>query len=117
MNYQRNKHASRTINDRPTATDQSQAAETDINVIIGRMLRTGTPVPGANGEPVYADWTQLPSDLRGMIELGRSLEMSRNKLPDQLKGIPIDQLINLTNDQILTILTPPETDKPKDEPK
>lgn len=115
MNWQANRIKARTWTNTPSKTDQSQANETDLNIIVGRMLSTGT-VPGRGGEPLYVDWTQLPRDLRGMIEMGRSLVTRQGQLPPQLQHIPIDQLLTLTNQQIADILAPPNN-KPTDEPK
>lgn len=108
--YKQNKADAVTFNEEPTMTDQSQAAQTDINVIVTQFLRTGAaPVPRT--EPHFGDFTQLPEDLRGFIDLGRSIGPLRESLPPQLQGIPLDQLITMSNEQITAILTPPESPK------
>jgi hypothetical protein len=106
-----------TQNYEPTLTDQSQAANTDINIIVTQFLRTGQAPQGAN--PIYADFTDLPEDLRGFIEMGRSMGTLRERLPPQLQKLNAQELFALTTEQINQILTPPDKppDKPKDEPK
>lgn len=41
-------------------TDQSQAADADINTIMARYEKTGT-VPGLDRQPIYGDFSDLPS--------------------------------------------------------
>lgn len=86
----------------PTKTDQSGAAETDVNVIVSQFKISGV-VPGASRPGMYGDFTQLPHDLRDMIEQSRALMRTRNDLPDQLKGLPIEQLLALTPAKIAAI--------------
>jgi len=105
MNWQKNKELAITRDTTPTMTDQAGARDTDINVIVGQFLTTGR-VPGTTKEPIYEDFSQLPKDLRGFIEMGRALEEHRKELPAQLRGIPIDRLVGLTKDQIDAILAP-----------
>lgn len=114
MNHDERRAKGRTTNDDPTMTDQSQASETDLNIIMKRYGTTGT-VPGAPGEPLYGDFTNLPTDLRGMIEESRSVQKRRDQLPAELKAMPIEELLALTPEQLTTILTPVETPPP--EPK
>lgn len=101
------------INTEPSLTEQSLANETDINVIISRFAVSGT-VPGAAGEPIYADFTQLPTDLRGFLETAQRLDQLRSSLPPALRSKPVEELLTLTPEQLKTILTPkPAEDPPK----
>ena len=103
----------RTVNNEPTMTDQSQKSQTDINVIVTQFLRTGqTPV----GKPgMYADFSQLPEDLRGFIEMGRSIETLHSSLPPELQDLKAHELFAMTNEQIMARIVPPN--KPADEKK
>lgn len=106
-----------TDNNEPTLTDQSQAGQTDINIIVTQFLKTGQAPQGAN--PIYADFTQLPEDLRGFIDMGRSMNTLKSQLPPQLRELPPEVLFKMTNEEITARLTPPDkpADKPKDEQK
>lgn len=109
-------HLGKTSNNEPTLTDQSMAAQTDINIIVTQFLRTGQTPQGKQMQ--YGDFTQLPTDLRGFIEMGRSIEENRSKLPEQLREIPVEYLVRMTNEQINGILNPPDkTADTKEEPK
>jgi len=118
MNYQLNKARAKTRNNgKPSLTDQSQARDTDINVIVGRFLKTGT-APGANQAPLSGDFSKLPTDLRGMIETSRDLKKLRHKLPPELKDKPIEEILALQPHEITRILTPPAPPPaPKEDPK
>lgn len=96
-----------TTNNMPTETDQSSANSTDLNVIIRQFAITGR-APGAPTEPLYGDFTNLPTDLRGYIEESRNIHKIRRNLPEQLRNLPIEQLLTLTPQQLTTILTPPK---------
>lgn len=118
MSYAINKARARTVTTKPSLTDQSQARETDINVIVGRFLKTGT-APGGK-PPIYGDFTQLDGDLREMIERARTLHKERAKLPKELQNLPIEELLALSPDKLKDILTPPApspADKPADKPE
>lgn len=104
--YRTNKAKAVFNNTEPSLTDQSQAKDTDINVIVKRYGVHGT-APGINGEPLYGDFTNIPTDLRTMIETSRELENYRRKLPKQLAELPIEELIALTPEKLTSILTPP----------
>jgi len=104
--YQENRKRARTFNNQPTETDQAGAAETDLNVIVGRML-TNRSVPGAKGEPLYGDFTGLPKDLRAMIETARDVERLRGQLPDKLAELTVEDLVQLPPNTLKDILTPP----------
>lgn len=105
--YANNRKRARTVTKTPTLTDQSQARETDINVIVGRFLKTGAapgaPLPALNG----VDWTNFPNDLRGFIETGKRIDEYRSALPEQLRDMPTDQILALKPDELTSILTPP----------
>lgn len=117
MSYRENKARARTVNNDPTMTEQSQARDTDINVIVGRFLKTGM-APGAPQEPQFGDFSNLPTDLRGFIEVANTLAEKRQALPDKLRDMPMDELLALTPDELTNILTPPtEPSAPTGEPK
>lgn len=94
------------VNTQPTKTDQSAASQTDLNVIVNQFLKTGTT--SSRGNPRYGDFSELPQDLRGMIEQARSVQRLRRGLPDALREKPIEELLTLTPDQLTSILTPPK---------
>lgn len=104
--YHDNKARARTRNTQPTLTDQSQARETDINVIVGRYGISGQ-VPAPAQEPMYGDFSNVPTDLRAAIETARQLETHRKQLPQQLAEMPLEQILALTPEQLTNILTPP----------
>jgi len=110
MNWQKNKKLAITRDNTPSLTDQAGARDTDINVIVGQFLVHGQ-VPGAKGQPLYEDFTQLPKDLRGFIEMGRTLKDNQKKLPEKLQGIPLAELVGMTTEKINAILKPPEEKK------
>jgi len=109
-NYQTNKARAVTCDYTPTMTDQAGARDTDINVIVGQYLVSGR-VPGSKQEPIYEDFSDLPKDLRGFIEMGRSLHTHKARLPEQLRGIPVAELVRLTDEQIGAILAPKEKEE------
>lgn len=111
--YKANKQDAIYFNTDPSLTDQSAADHTDINVIVTQFLRTGQ-VPNPAKQPIYGDFSQLPEDTRGFIELGRSLDDLKASLPDKLKDIPVQQLITMTNEQISAILAPAVPAKPEE---
>lgn len=112
-NWKANKQDAIYFSTKPTKTDQSQAANTDINIIVTQFLRTGQAPEGAT--PIYADFTQLPEDLRGFIEMGQNKQALIDSLPEQLKGLTYEELFALTPEQITAKLKP--ADKPADKPK
>lgn len=115
--YKANKLRARTFTKTPTATDQAGARETDINVIVGRMLPTGT-VPGLKTQPVYADWTRFPDTLQEMINQARSIEKHLGDLPPWLENLAIQDLMALTPEQLHSIIDKhlTEVHKPKQPP-
>lgn len=110
-NYARNKAKSIIHTEGETLTDQSQARETDINVIVSRYGITNQ-MPGTGAQPIYGDFTQLPKDLREFIDLGRSIEDRRAELPPELREMPIEELLALTPEQLTDKLTPSPTPSP-----
>lgn len=107
MNYQGNKERSKIRTTKPSLTDQSQAKSTDINVIVGQFRISGR-VPGAPVEPLPpGDYSNVPGDLRSMIEETRRIESYRRRLPQALREKPIEELLTLTTDQLTAILQPP----------
>lgn len=89
-----------------TKTAQDLARDTDINIINKRFQTTGM-LPAAPKEPMYGDFTEIPKDLRSMIELGRSLTQLMHNLPPQLKGLSKPEILALTPEQLREKLTPP----------
>lgn len=116
MFYELNKRNSRTHNaGKPSLTDQSQAKDTDINVIVGRYIKTGL-APGAPIAPINGDFTHLPQDLRGFLDTSRTLHANRNKLPKELRNMPVEELLALTPDKLKSILTPAPAPAPAPAP-
>lgn len=105
MTYAQNKTRAIYRDTTPTKTDQAGARESDINIIVGQQLITGY-APGAKKQPMYEDFSQLPTDLREMIERSRNMENMRNRLPPQLREMPLEQLLMLNKDELTRILTP-----------
>lgn len=121
MSYAFNKANSRTRTTGKSLTDQSQAKETDINIIVNRFLKTGNR-PLAAKQPIAGDFSQLPRDLRGFIHQARSIRRLRERLPDALKEKTVEELMSLTGDELKKILAPPaeppakKADEPPKEP-
>lgn len=91
----------------PSMTDQSGAEDTDINVIVKRYGVYGT-VPSGMKQPQYGtDYSEIPSDLRDVIESARMLEIYRGELPEALRAINVEDLITMTPQAIAAILNPP----------
>jgi len=105
VNHEERRAKGRTVNNEPTMTDQSQASETDLNVIMRKYGVSGR-VPATTAQPMYGDFTNLPTDLRDMIETSRTIKEKRSQLPKELREMPIEELLALTPDQLTTILTP-----------
>lgn len=118
MFYEKNRLRARTNSTQPTMTDQSQARETDINVIVQRFTVTGR-VPGPSTQPIAGvDFTKMPEDFRGFIHKARTLEENRRKLPKELRDMPIGELMALTPEQLTAKLTPPApSPEPPKEPE
>lgn len=115
-NHARNKKAAIYVSDKPTKTDQSQASTTDINVIVTQFLRTGHS-PGQQ-TPIYGDFTEFPQDLQTMFALARSVKAKVEALPIELQGMPLEQLAQLTPQDINAILATRANNTPnEDTPK
>jgi len=110
MNWEKNKALAITRDTTPSLTDQGAARDTDINIIVGQFLTSGK-VPGSAQQPMYGDFSELPRDLRGMINMAASLKLNQERLPEQLRGIPVAELLALTKEQINAKLAPPKADK------
>lgn len=115
MKPENRKNLGKTFDTEPTLTDQSQGHDTDINVIVGKF-GIGGMAPGNASEPMYGDFSELPADLRSFIHESRRLDEFRQQLPDTLRDIPLDTLLQMTPEQIGAKLAPKETPKPADEP-
>lgn len=105
-----------TCNTEPTMTDQAGAADTDLNVIVGKYLgQTNGPAQ----EPMYGDFTTYPRDLRDYIDTARELQTHHEALPEALQKMPIEELLALTPQDIAAILKPADVpaDKPTEAPK
>jgi len=102
----------------PTQTDQAGAHDTDINLIVKRYGVYGQ-APGASQPPIYGDFADVPTNLADGIRLMRSQGDLRGKLPQQLRDMPLHELLTLTNEQLNAKLAPPAPTPvpPKEEPK
>lgn len=107
MKYQQNKADAVTRPVKPTKTDQSAGRDTDMNIIVGMMAKTGA-APQPLQPTQFADLTVYPPDLRGMIEQARALSKHMRKLPPQLRNLGPEQLLALKPDELKNILTPAE---------
>lgn len=106
-----------TNNTDPTMTDQSGARDTDINLIVKRYGEFGH-LPGSARPPQFGDFTGVPQDLAGLIEQARSIEKLRGDLPEQLRTLQVQDLLEMTPQSLAAILTPAKpADQPKEEPK
>lgn len=116
VSYAINKERAKHRNKGESMTDQSQAHETDRNVIVSRYLQTGQ-APGGKA-PMYGDFADLPRDLREYINMAKDLQRLKGKLPEALRGKSPFELAALTNEQLTAILTPPAPrPEHKEEPK
>lgn len=111
-------HKGATRSTKPSLTEQSMANETDINIIMKNQNITGF-VPGPAKPPVFGDFSELPTDLKGFINMGRSLSVLVNRLPPELRGMKRDELLKLTPEELAKKLEKPADPPapPKDEPK
>lgn len=120
MAYLTAKARARYRSQKPSLTDQSQAAENDVNVIVRNYAVTGT-APGRPGPGITGDFTQLPPDLRGLIEQARSIEHHRKQLPKALQDLTIQDLCEMDNQALLAYLKPAvqptTTEKPQETAK
>lgn len=105
-NWHKNKLAAIFNNKDPSLTDQSQARDTDINVIVGKFNITGR-VPGSDTQPMSGDFSELPRDLRSFIEQARQLTRLHSELPEKLRNLTTQQLLELPPAELKAILEPP----------
>lgn len=98
-NYHRNKERAKTRQVGATKTDQSAAPGTDINIIMKNHAIHGT-APGSAKAPLYGDFSNIPDNLRDMIELGKSIEGHRQQLPTALQDMTIQELVNANPEQL-----------------
>jgi len=118
MFYALNKANSRTVNNKPTLTDQSAAKETDRTNIVNRIKVHGQYL-GSSKEPIYGDFTRIPHNLRDLLNLVRNKGKLRASLPPELRERSLDELLALTPAQLEKILTPPpkpDGEKKEDKP-
>lgn len=101
----------------PSMTDQAAAQDTDLTQIIRKYRLTGQ----LQGDkvPLFGDFTMLPDNYRDMVEMARSMKEKQASLPPELRKLSIQELINLTPDQVKAILQPeqPEKKPANQEPK
>lgn len=114
--YLARKQAAKFRTTKPTMTDQSQAADTDVNIIMGKFGIGGT-VTVTGKQPIYGDFTGLPQNLADMIRMARRRAELRQTLPQQLREMPEEQLFALTKDELTKILTPPHEPSAQPEEK
>lgn len=116
MNHATRNAKGRTVSDPISMADQSQAEDTNINVILRKYGVTGVAT-GRAGPPQYLDHTEHPEDYRQAIELTRKIGTLQQQLPEQLKNMTLEQVTHLSNEQLNAILAPPKTEPPKEETK
>jgi len=116
MSYESNKAASRTVNKRPTMTDQAAAKDTDRNVIVKKFMQHGQ-VPMSDKQPMYLDFTQMPEDLQGFLKQAQSVRGLRRQLPQELRDLTLDALMSLTPAQLREKLKKPDPPAKTEEPK
>lgn len=107
MGYAENKAASRRPIVGETMTDQAGAAATDINIIVEKMRATGTFPAGAK-QPMYVDMSQLPDNLRDMLEMSRNIESQRNNLPEALRHLSTAELLAKKPEEISLMISEQE---------
>lgn len=100
--YRTNAARARTTDKTPTLTDQAGAKDTDINIIVGRY-GIGHSAPGTSKQPMFGDFSELPTDLRGMIEKARELDMLRDKLPPEYQHLSTQELLSTDPRKLLQI--------------
>lgn len=97
--YTKAKELAKFKNTKPSLTDQSQAADTDLNVILKKYGITGR-APGGKQPIPPGDYTDAPEDLRGHIELAKRVQKMQQSLPENLRGLTLEQLARLDNKQL-----------------
>jgi len=104
MSYRENKRRAITPTIGVTMTDQSGAEATDINVIVRKMNQTGMMPAGAK-QPIYADFSDIPNNLKDMLDMSRNLEEHRSQLPEGLQGLSTAELINTPPARLQEMIT------------
>nr|QJB20023.1 MAG: internal scaffolding protein [Microvirus sp.] len=99
------------INKDPSKADQSGAEDTDINVIVKRYGVYGT-IPQSNKTAKFGeDFSELPDDLRGMIETARSLSFHQGELPVALQVLTVEDLMTYDAKALAELLKPKQETK------
>lgn len=106
-NYHRNKELSKTLTIGQTMTDQSGAEATDINIIVKKLAMTGT-IPGSSTPPMYVDMSEIPDNLRDMLEMSRNIEKHRNELPQALRSLSTAELLSTDPNRLSAMITEQE---------
>lgn len=105
MGYAQNKERTRTLTIGETKTDQSGAPGTDINVIVKKMQQTGS-MPTGSKPPIWgADLSEIPDNLRDMLEMSRNIDAHRNQLPHELQGLSTAELISTPPKRLQEMMT------------
>lgn len=110
--YQKHRLRAQFKNTEPTLTDQSQAATTDLNIIVKQFRATGQ-IPPMSQNGISGDFTQFPHDFRDMIEHSRQIAHLRGKLPEKIRELSLEEILALKPEDITRILAP---EKPADPP-
>lgn len=103
----------------PSLTDQAAYKDTDLNIVIPRYLTTGH-APGQVKPGEFMDLSEVPQDLRGLIDESRRINQYRQQLPEELRDIPTEQLIYMSPEEMRRHIEgvrernkPPESPKPE----
>lgn len=110
MGYYDNRKRARTETIGVTKTDQSQRELTDINVIVRNLGMTGQ-MQGHARAPIYADFSALPEDLRGFLEMGKELQEHRANLPEELQHLDNQQIVDADPRELARIINGTRTAK------
>lgn len=69
----------------PSMTRQEFAEECDINFVMAKYQRDGILPPPPNREPMYVDFTSMPSDLLGTMKIVHDAEAAFMSLPAKVR--------------------------------
>lgn len=117
MFHERKRQRARTYNaGKPSKTDQAGARETDINVIVSRLM-PGSTINGNGKQPMFGDFCDLPGDYREMIHLARSMEKARRELPEELKNLTIEDLVVMDDKALADYMKPKQAPPAPEEKK
>lgn len=72
-----------TVNTMESMTQQSDAHDTDINVIVKKF--TGGTLPVQLGQPLYGDFTEV-DDYRGMVEKINAADAAFKEIPAEIRA-------------------------------